>query len=264
MEKGVYLRGVSKKFVTRQQETVDALSAVDLAVEPGEFISLLGPSGCGKSTLLKIVAGLLPPSGGSAWLDGHEIVEPSDSVSFVFQKPTLLRWRSIQDNVLLPLDVAGSRPKEAVEYAKELLALVKLSDFANAYPSELSGGMQQRAAIARSLVSHPDVLLMDEPFGALDEFTRETLNEEFIELWQREPKTVLFVTHSIAESVFMSDRIAVMGARPGRIIDEITVPFPRPRGAELRKSKEFFDLVARIRETFDLASESSAREVVAP
>ena len=258
MEQGITITGVSKTFLARKRQAVEALSDIDLDIAAGEFVSLLGPSGCGKSTLLKIIAGLTEPTAGAVTLGGTPVTGPRASASMVFQKATLLRWRTILDNVLLPVDVDGRRRRGDVAEAEALLELVGLDAFTRAYPHELSGGMQQRAAIARALLTKPDLLLMDEPFGALDEFTRETLNEELLRLWQEEPKTVVFVTHSIPEAVFLSDRIVLMGARPGHIVDTIEVDLPRPRLPELRQSAEFYELIKSIRQTMGASHVRSA------
>jgi NitT/TauT family transport system ATP-binding protein len=213
--------------------SVVAIESLSLTVRRGEFVSLLGPSGCGKSTLLKAIARLVQPTGG-------RITRPYADLrtGFMFQKPLLLPWRTTLDNVLLPVEIersgAASDPGER-RNAQRMLDLVRLSDFANSYPHQLSGGMQQRAALARALMCDPEVLLLDEPFGALDELTREVLNEELIRIWQsRETRlsTVLMVTHSIPEAVTMSDRVIVLSSRPARLIDDVVVPCPRPRAPE--------------------------------
>jgi len=226
----VTCRNLSKRFANGTL----ALSDVTLDITERQFLSLLGPSGCGKSTLLRIVAGLIEPSGGSiAWQAGGE-----PTLSFVFQEPTLMPWATAIDNVALPLRLAGLGSGERRERSAAALASVGLAGFENAYPRELSGGMKMRVSIARGLVTGPKVLLMDEPFAALDEITRFKLNNDLLELWQRERLTVVFVTHSVFESAFLSQRIAVMAARPGRILEEIAIDTPYPRQEEYRTSAE--------------------------
>lgn len=220
-----------------------ALQPLDLRVPAGQFISLLGPSGCGKSTLLKLMSGLLTPTQGR--------IQRTDSrLSYVFQDATLMPWASVADNVRLPLDLAHSPKAVAAERVQQALATVGLTDFAQHKPHQLSGGMQMRASIARALVTQPDVLLMDEPFGALDEITRHQLDDELRALWQRQPGlTVVFVTHSIAEAVFLSQRVIVMGARPGRILADRSIDTPLPRDEAFRTSPQFN---AQVRELLQL------------
>lgn len=220
-----------------------ALQPLDLRVPAGQFISLLGPSGCGKSTLLKLMSGLLTPTQGR--------IQRTDSrLSYVFQDATLMPWASVADNVRLPLDLAHSPKAVAAERVQQALATVGLTDFAQHKPHQLSGGMQMRASIARALVTQPDVLLMDEPFGALDEITRHQLDDELRALWQRQPGlTVVFVTHSIAEAVFLSQRVIVMGARPGRIVADRAIDTPQPRDDAFRTSPQFN---AQVRELLQL------------
>jgi NitT/TauT family transport system ATP-binding protein len=237
------LRGIGK---THANGTV-ALSAVDATLLPGEFVSLLGPSGCGKSTLLRIVAGLSRASEGTlVWrpLPGDDTRKDTDTcraarVSCVFQEPTLLPWATTWNNVFLPLRLQRQSRREARPQIDRTLSLVGLSDFADAYPRELSGGMKMRVAVARALVSHPECLLLDEPFAALDEITRNRLNDDLLAAWQDRGWTSLFVTHSVYESVYLSSRILVMSPRPGRIVEEIPVDLPRPRTEDLRLSSEF-------------------------
>ncbi len=222
----VTCRGIGKRFTNG---TV-ALANVALDVFEHQFLSLLGPSGCGKSTLLRLIAGLSDPSSGTIAWQGHP------SLSFVFQEPTLMPWATALSNVMLPLRLAGVRSDERRERATAALRQVGLAGFEKAYPRELSGGMKMRVSIARALVTRPKVLLMDEPFAALDEITRHKLNNDLLELWQREGFTVIFVTHSVFESAFLSQRIAVMAARPGRVIEEIALEAPYPRTPEYRTS----------------------------
>ena len=210
-----------------------ALQPTSLEIDEGEFVSVLGPSGCGKTTLLKIVAGLLPASAGQVSIAGVPVTEPPDEVGVVFQAPTLLRWRTVLDNVLVP--------------AEALLEMVHLGDFGEKRPHELSGGMRQRGALARALAQSASVVLMDEPFGALDAMTREEMNLELQRIWGERAKTVLFITHSIDEAVFLSDRVVVMTARPGRILDTLVIDLPRPRTIHVRRHPHFVEYVDRIR-----------------
>ncbi|MFT3814405.1 MAG: ABC transporter ATP-binding protein [Acidovorax sp.] len=219
-----------------------ALLPVDLRIEEGEFVTLLGPSGCGKSTLLKMVAGLLEPSDGRLllWRKPVQALPGSGKkMAFVFQQPTLMPWSSVQANVRLPLDLAGVARAEADARVAEALALVGLARFAQALPRELSGGMQMRVSIARGLVTEPDLLLMDEPFGALDEITRHKLDADLLALWHKKKLTVIFVTHSIHEAVFLSSRVVMMAARPGRVVEEFRIDAPYPRTSDFMLSAEF-------------------------
>jgi NitT/TauT family transport system ATP-binding protein len=220
---------VAKTFVTRGGEEVAAISEVSLDVRRNEFVCLVGPSGCGKSTLLRLVAGLVAPTSGTVSIGGAPVTEPREDTGIVFQAPTLLPWASILDNVLFPLDMMRKLDAAGRERARDLLALVGLAGFEGKYPRELSGGMQQRAGICRALVHEPDILLMDEPFGALDALTREELTIELMRIWRERPKTILFVTHSIPEAVLLADRVMVMSAAPGRVLEEIRIGLPRPR-----------------------------------
>jgi NitT/TauT family transport system ATP-binding protein len=241
----VALRGVGKTFASG----VTALDGLDLAVRGGEFVSLLGPSGCGKSTALRIVAGLSEPSRGSVvWAEGEGARK---TIGFVFQEPTLMPWATVFGNVFVPLKLAGQRKAAAAPRVMQTLARVGLAEFANAYPRELSGGMKMRVSIARALVTAPSVLLMDEPFAALDEITRFKLNDDLIALWRELRMTVVFVTHSVFESVYLSRRVVVMTARPGRVASEIAVEAPA-RDAQFRTSAEYAGFCR-------LASEALAR-----
>ncbi|MET0442295.1 MAG: ABC transporter ATP-binding protein [Casimicrobiaceae bacterium] len=231
----VALRGVDKRFANGTQ----ALAPVDLAVRRGEFVTLLGPSGCGKSTLLNLVAGLLTPTHGEIRWWGGPLAATGGTgrrVGFVFQSPTLMPWARVDANVRLPLDLARVPRMEAERAVADVLELVGLRGFARHLPRELSGGMQMRVSIARALVTSPDLLLMDEPFGALDEFTRQRLDDELSALWRARGLTVVFVTHSIVEAVFLSTRVAVMAARPGRVLADVAIDAPFPRGDAWRVS----------------------------
>lgn len=234
-----------------------ALMPVNLRIEEGEFVTLLGPSGCGKSTLLKMVAGLLDATDGRLllWRKPIEQLEQSGrKMAFVFQSPTLMPWASVQTNVRLPLDLAGMDRKQADERVLEALALVGLAKFANALPRALSGGMQMRVSIARSLVVQPDMLLMDEPFGALDEITRHKLDSDLLDLWKRKKLTVIFVTHSIHEAVFLSNRVVMMAARPGRVVQEFKIDEPYPRTADFMVTPQFSMYAKQLQDSLLLAS----------
>jgi NitT/TauT family transport system ATP-binding protein len=246
----VSIAGVAKVYPSLRGD-IAALDRIDLDIRDGEFLSLLGPSGCGKSTLLRLVAGLDQPSSGTIRIGGRPLAGPPEGLGMVFQRDVLLDWRTILDNVLLPIEFAGDNPKSYRRAALDLLALFGLQGFEDRRPWELSGGMRQRAAICRALVSDPQLLLMDEPFGALDALTRDELNIELQRIWQQTHKTVLFVTHSISEAVLLSDRVAVMAARPGRIVEILEIDFPRPRGLGLREEKSFGRYAGRIREIFE-------------
>ncbi|NDZ17319.1 nitrate/sulfonate/bicarbonate ABC transporter ATP-binding protein [Variovorax sp. WS11] len=234
-----------------------ALLPVDLTIEEGEFVTLLGPSGCGKSTLLKMVAGLLEPTDGLLHLWRKPVARLGESgkkMAFVFQSPTLMPWASVQTNVRLPLDLAGVPRQEADAQVAEALALVGLSRFATALPRALSGGMQMRVSIARGLVTQPDLLLMDEPFGALDEITRHKLDADLLDLWCKKKLTVIFVTHSIHEAVFLSSRVLMMAARPGRVVEEFRIDAPYPRTADFMVSPEFSRYAKRLQDSLLRAS----------
>lgn len=238
---------VSKVYETRSNERVLALRNASFQVRQGEFVSLVGPSGCGKTTLLKIIAGLYPLSLGTVDVDGKLVTRPDDNVAMVFQSPVLLPWRSVLKNVMLPGEVRGHGREARQEQARELVEMVGLAGFENKLPKELSGGMRQRAAIARALASGSDILLMDEPFGAVDAFTRDALNIELLRIWEQERKTVVFVTHSISEAVLLSDRVLVMGARPGHVIEDFEVPLGRPRTIEDLATPEAGEAINHIR-----------------
>lgn len=231
------LADVSKTFPSG----LDALAPTNFSLSNGEFVSLVGPSGCGKSTLLRLVAGLVEPTTGKA-----SLASDRTKVGFVFQDPTLMPWATVSENVQLPLKLANKLEPGSKEHVATVLEWVGLRDFQNAYPRELSGGMKMRVSIARALIVQPDLLLLDEPFAALDEFTRAQLNEDLLHLWQQQKWTSIFVTHSIREAAFLSNRILVMSPRPGRIIADVPVPFDYPRGPGLRNSHAYTDLCAEV------------------
>lgn len=227
----IYAEQVSKTYDTASGGTVHALDRVGLRIADGELITVVGPSGCGKSTLLRMIAGLDDITDGSLMLDGTEIAGPSRDVGVVFQSANLLPWMSVRDNVALPLRVGGKHPAEPGR-VDTLLEMTGLGDFGGRYPYELSGGMQQRAGICRALARDPRILLMDEPFGALDALTRERMNLELQKIWQESGKTIMLITHSISEAIFLGDRVIVMSARPGRVLRDIPIPIPRPRSLD--------------------------------
>ncbi|MBT2305015.1 ABC transporter ATP-binding protein [Variovorax paradoxus] len=240
-----------------------ALLPVDLAIAEGEFVTLLGPSGCGKSTLLKMVAGMLEPSDGRLLLWRKPVAELhtcAHKMAFVFQSPTLMPWASVRSNVRLPLDLAGVPRKEADARVAEALELVGLDKFAQALPRALSGGMQMRVSIARGLVTQPDLLLMDEPFGALDEITRHKLDAELLDLWRKKKLTVIFVTHSIHEAVFLSNRVIMMAARPGRVVEQVLIDEPYPRSADFMVSPQFSRYAKRLQDSLLRASNGTHEE----
>jgi len=244
----ISITDLSVVYETRSNESLVAVDKVNLNVNDGEFCVIVGPSGCGKSTLLKVLAGLVAANSGQTRIGGESVAAPRDDIGFVFQSATLLPWMTILENVLLPLKVQN-RPNRAGwrTHGMELLKIVGLEDFANRYPSELSGGMQQRVGMARALAHDPSLLLMDEPFGALDALTRESMNAELQRIWMLRPKTVLFVTHSISEAVFLADRIIVMSARPGRVIADVAVDLPRPRDVAILDSPRFTEYSREVR-----------------
>jgi NitT/TauT family transport system ATP-binding protein len=246
----VRISGVDKTFSRDGQDVTKALEAIDLEVARGEFVSLIGPSGCGKSTLLRIVGDLTSPSRGSVIVNGKTAAQARRDRDYgmVFQAPVLFDWRSVEDNVKLPLEILGWSAERRSARAREMLHLVELDDFLEHHPYQLSGGMQQRVAIARALAFEPSILLMDEPFGALDEMTRERMNGEVLRIWHQTGTTILFVTHSIPEAVFLSSRVVVMSPRPGRITKVVDVDLPRPRTEDSRESRRYFELVTAVRE----------------
>jgi NitT/TauT family transport system ATP-binding protein len=254
------IASLDKRFSSRSGEGVVALSSVNLSVAEGEFISVVGPSGCGKTTLLRILAGLEAPTGGKATIGGKPIHGPRDDVSVVFQAATLLPWYNVLENVLLPARLKGDVSAATTARAHDLLKLVELSDFGTKYPFELSGGMQQRVAICRALIRNPKILLMDEPFGALDAMTRETMNVELMRWCSGEKKTVLFITHSIPEAVLLGDRVVVMSPRPGRISSILDVGFKRPRDLKTLALPQFGALCDEVRTIFG-AESARARDL---
>ena len=241
------------KTYDTSEGALSALSAVTFDVARGEFVTIIGPSGCGKSTLLKITLGVVPLTGGAIRIDERVVAGPQIDIGMVFQTPALPPWRRVIDNVLLPIEVLDKKPADYEDKARALLDLVGLREFEGRWPRELSGGMQQRVAICRALIHDPGLLLMDEPFGALDAMTRENLQAELMRIWGETHKTIVFVTHSIDEAVLLSDRVLVMSPRPGRIIEEVAVDLPRPRTAETRSGAAFQDYALHLRQMLGLS-----------
>jgi len=240
-------KSLYKTFPTTNGGLV-ALANINLSVLAGEFLCIVGPSGCGKTTLLQILGGLLPPSKGQVcWLD-QPLTEPHPEIGIVFQKPNLMPWRTVQENVLLPLQLQAVPATTAEHRAHEALALVGLSEFASVYPKALSGGMEQRVAVARALVQQPRLLLLDEPFGALDALTQERLNQKLLHIWQTQALTAIMVTHNIREAVFLADRVLVLSPRPATISAEFTIDLPRPRPKGVEYTQTFGDLAYQIRQ----------------
>jgi len=246
----VSIAGVSKIFDAGGGQT-RALDGIDLSIERDEFVSLIGPSGCGKSTLLRLIGDLTAPTSGSVTINGKPARQArlDRDYGIVFQAPVLFDWRTVQANVALPLEVKGTAVADRERRVEAMLELVELKDFARHYPYQLSGGMQQRVSIARALALEPSILLMDEPFGALDEMTRERMNAEVQRIWQSTGTTVVFVTHSIPEAVFLSTKVVVMSPRPGRIVRVIDIDLPRPRTDDTRETTRYFELITEVRET---------------
>ena len=239
-------RYLTLTFKPKNRDRVTALQGFDLQVSKGEFLSLVGPSGCGKSTFLNILLGLLKPDSGELSLNGRQINGPGPERAMVFQEFGLLPWRTVLANVELGLELKGVAPSNRRERALELIKLVGLENFQSHYPHELSGGMKQRVGLARALATEPEVLLMDEPFAALDAQTRDLMQAELLQIWERTKKTVLFVTHSIEEAAYLSDRVVIMTARPGRMKNILKIDLPRPRDYEMRLTPEFNDIKAKI------------------
>jgi NitT/TauT family transport system ATP-binding protein len=264
----VRLEGVTKEFAasgSSKAKATLALSDISLDIRSGEFVSLIGPSGCGKSTLLRLIGDLTQPTDGSIRINGKPAGQArlDRDYGMVFQSPALFDWRRVEENVRLPLEVFGFDRATQAKRSGEMLDLVGLTDFAGHYPYQLSGGMQQRVAIARALAFSPSLLLMDEPFGALDEMTRERMNSELLSIWARTGITVVFVTHSIPEAVFLSTRVAIMSARPGRITRVVDVDLPQPRGLATRESSGYFSLITEVREALR-AGEGDELQVASP
>ncbi|MBI5157264.1 MAG: ABC transporter ATP-binding protein [Acidimicrobiia bacterium] len=250
MTSAVAIAAVDKVFNPGSTDQVEALRGIDLTVAPGEFISLLGPSGCGKSTLLRIVGDLVTPTTGTVAVNGKTAPQARKDRDYgiVFQQATLYEWRTVVRNVELPLEVMGRGKEEREQRARAMLDLVQLTEFAAHFPYQLSGGMQQRVAIARALSFEPSILLMDEPFGALDEMTRERMQAEVLRIWAQTGTTVVFVTHSIPEAVFLSSRVVVMSARPGRIAGIVDIDLPQPRDEVTREHPRFYEKLTEVRE----------------
>jgi NitT/TauT family transport system ATP-binding protein len=249
----IYCKDIGMTYHAEGDRDVKALVGINIKIKKGEFVSLLGPSGCGKTTLLRIIGDLVMPTEGSIYIDGGlpQNARLKKKYGMVFQNAVLYDWRTVWKNVRLPLEILKLPKAEASERINTVLELVGLTKFKNHYPRELSGGMQQRVAIARAFAINPEMLLMDEPFSALDEFTREKLHEDLLRIWRQTNKTIVFVTHNIAESVFLSDKVFVLSPHPGRLSAEITIDLPRPRLPEMRNSPQFNDLVFKIRNSFE-------------
>jgi NitT/TauT family transport system ATP-binding protein len=258
----VTIERLQKTYATRGGDEVRALEYIDIRIEAGQFVSVVGPSGCGKSTLLMIMAGLVPSSEGVIRIDHEPVARPYPQMAMVFQSDLLLKWRTVLDNILLPVEIKNWDSSAYRERAVVLMDQVGLQDFAAKFPDELSGGMRQRVAICRALVQQPRLLLMDEPFGSLDALTREQMAIDLLHLWQQISNTVVFVTHSIDEAVFMSDRVLVMSPRPGRIDVDLKISLPRPRRWAMRRLPEFLSYQDMIRQAFEargVLKESSAK-----
>jgi NitT/TauT family transport system ATP-binding protein len=257
----VAIEGLTKTF----GRGVTALQGIDLEIQPREFISLIGPSGCGKSTLLRIMGDLIQPTSGKVVVNGKSArqARADRDYGIVFQDPVLYDWRTVAKNIALPLELGGWDRRKRNERVREMLELVELTGFESHHPWQLSGGMQQRVSIARALSFEPALLLMDEPFGALDEMTRERLNLELLRIWEQSGSTIVFVTHSIAEAVFLSTRVVVMSPRPGRISALVDVDLPQPRTAVTREEPRFFELVTEVREALHLGSDDQRVEATA-
>lgn len=250
---GIEIKNVSMVYPVNNGEDILALTDVNFDIQEGEFISLLGPSGCGKTTLLRIIADLLQPTSGSVSIRGQSPrdIRMQQKYGIVFQSPVLYDWRTVRRNICMPMEIMGIPKKERTARITRMLELVGLHEFGYKYPFELSGGMQQRVGIARALALNPEFLLMDEPFSALDEFTREKLNEDLLNIWSKTKKTVIFVTHNIPESVFLSDRVVVLSPHPGRISAIVDIDLPRPRENSIRETSEFYEYVTKIRRSFE-------------
>ncbi len=251
MQPALRAEGLSHTYRDSPTNPTPALAGVSFSVAPGEFLAVVGPSGCGKTSLLRILGGLLQPDEGTVWLGGKPLTAPCREIGFVFQRANLMPWRTVLNNVLLPLQVQGIARGEAEARARSLISLVGLEGFERSYPRQLSGGMQQRVALARALVHDPEILLLDEPFGALDALTRERMGLELLRIRRVRRQTVVMVTHSISEAVFLADRVLVMSPRPGRLRAEIKVTLPRPRTVEMMASEAFGALTQQVRREID-------------
>src|SRR5487761_1643711 len=249
----IRIQDVSKTFQSTRGEQVSALERITFDVQQNEFVSLVGPSGCGKSTVLKIIGGLLRPTSGAVFIQEQEVDEPIEKVGFVFQNATLLDWRTVWDNILLPIHIKRLNVSEYAEKVRQLLVLTGLQGFEHKYPRELSGGMQQRVAIARALIHDPELLLMDEPFGALDEMTRDQMGIELLRITEKMKKTVLFVTHSIPEAVLLGDKVLVMSNRPALIKANYEIGLPRPRSSQTRVDLKYVEYCQNVREVLGIA-----------
>jgi len=241
----IEIAGLSKRYGADGKGTL-ALTDVNVSVGRHEFVTLVGPSGCGKSTLLKVISGIEKPTSGSVKRFGEEVREPTPDIGMVFQAPVLMKWRRVIDNVLFPIDALGLKRKDYIDKANDLLKLAGLEAFAKAWPRELSGGMQQRVALCRALIYDPPFLLMDEPFGALDALTRDQMNVELMKIWSETKKATLLITHSVAEAVFLADRVLVMSGRPGTVMADVKIDLPRPRLTRMRAMPEFVEYVREI------------------
>lgn len=250
----IEIKHLKKEFTTKTWDKVLALDDISFNIKEGEFVTVIGPSGCGKSTLLRLIAGLIPKTSGQILLRGRPVDGPRRDIGIVFQSPVLLPWRDVLSNVLLPIEVLGLNIDDYKDRAEQIIELVGLKDFAKAYPFELSGGMQQRAAICRSLVHDPTILLMDEPFGALDAMTRETMNVELLRIWKESNKTVFFITHSIPESVFLAQKVIVLSTRPGKVSEILNVDLGYPRTLEIISTDKFGNYVKNLRAHFSSRS----------
>ena len=249
----IQIKNLGITYLDNQGNELQALTGVNLDIYKGEFISLLGPSGCGKTTLLRTIADLLEPTDGEVRISGMtpREIRLKQKFGIVFQSPVLFDWRNVLKNVELPLEVMHFSKKERTERAQEMLQMVGLTNFAKHYPNQLSGGMQQRVNIARAFSIHPEILLMDEPFSALDEFTKEKLHEDLLRIWRTTNKTVVFVTHNIAEAVFLSSRVCVLSPHPGRLSAVVDIDLPRPRTIEMKGTAHFSELVSKVRNSFE-------------
>jgi NitT/TauT family transport system ATP-binding protein len=253
MAKGVavHIEGVTKVYETRQGDEILALERTDLTIEPSEFVAVVGPSGCGKSTLLGLIAGLIPATSGRILLDGAEVTRPHPQTGVVFQSDLLLQWRTVTENILLPIEIKRRHTADYLPRVEQLLEQVGLQGFDSKYPTELSGGMRQRVAICRALVQQPGLLLMDEPFGALDALTREQMIMDLQAMWLSAGNTVLFITHGIEEAIFLADRVIVMSPRPGRVDLSLKIDIERPRRWKDHIDPRFVDYVAQVRKIFE-------------